>query len=250
LIGEDNWFQTTYFCKTELSFMTPSGNTCILQINTALSEASVGLGVDGQLQQVLKNSIQQQHAAFLQPAIQTLCSQLDIPLKALDAVAVMNGPGSYTGLRVGLSAAKGICYALGIPLICINTLQWISAGNGDTDADLICPMIDARRMEVFTAVFNKKQETVLAPAPMILEAQSFLSVLENNRMAFIGDGASKWQTICNHPNAIFPEPEHGPEAFHALACKAFEQKDFADLAYAEPFYLKGFFSAQPSSKPA
>jgi tRNA threonylcarbamoyladenosine biosynthesis protein TsaB len=230
--------------------MTSSGNTCILQINTALSEASVGLGVDGQLQQVLRNSIQQQHAAFLQPAIQTLCRQLDIPLKALDAVAVMNGPGSYTGLRVGLSAAKGICYALGIPLICINTLQWISTGNGHADADLICPMIDARRMEVFTAVYNKKQETILEPAPLILEPQSFLPLLENNRMAFIGDGAPKWQTICNHPNAIFPEPKHGPEAFHLLASVAFEKKNFADLAYAEPFYLKGFFTTQSPSKPA
>jgi tRNA threonylcarbamoyladenosine biosynthesis protein TsaB len=230
--------------------MNPSGNTCILQINTALSEAFVGLGVNGHLQQVLKNSIQQQHAAFLQPAIQTLCRQLEIPLKALDAVAVVNGPGSYTGLRVGLSAAKGICYALDIPLICINTLQWISAGNGHTDADLICPMIDARRMEVFTAVYNKKQETVLAPTPLILEPDSFYSLLENNRVAFIGDGAPKWQTTCNHPNAMFPEPEHGPEAFHVLASMAFEQQDFADLAYAEPFYLKGFFSTQPPSNPA
>ena len=228
--------------------MTTPANTCILQINTALREATAGIGVNGALLELQTNSSQLEHAAFLHPAIEALCQKLKIALSDLSAVAVMNGPGSYTGLRVSLAAAKGICFALNIPLICINTLDWIAYGNRDAKADLICPMIDARRMEVFTAVYNKNLEYITKPAPLILEESSFSALLESNRIAFMGDGAAKWAEQCLHANALFPEACQDASHFNTLAFKAFETGNFANLITAEPFYLKGFHSTQPTVK--
>jgi tRNA threonylcarbamoyladenosine biosynthesis protein TsaB len=167
-------------------------------------------------------------------------------LRDIQAVAVMNGPGSYTGLRVGLSAAKGICFALNIPLICINTLNWMAFGNQETNTDMICPMIDARRMEVFTAVYSRTIQCILPPAPMILDQSSFSHLLDKGSISFIGDGAQKWAETCRHSNAFYPESTHNANHFNTLAFRAFETKDFADLSTAEPFYLKGFHSTQKS----
>jgi len=228
--------------------MTTPANTCILQINTALREATVGIGINGELLELQTNGSQLEHAAFLHPAIETLCQKLNMSLSALSAVAVMNGPGSYTGLRVSLAAAKGICFALNIPLICINTLDWIAYGNKDADADLICPMIDARRMEVFTAVYSKKLDYITKPAPLILEETSFSASLESYRIAFMGDGAAKWSEQCQHANALFPEENQDASHFNTLAFKAFETANFDNLISAEPFYLKGFHSTQPTVK--
>ena len=122
--------------------MSQQLNNTILLITTALQEASVGIAVDGKLIDQISNLSQKEHASFLHPAIQSICKKNDITLKSLKAVSVINGPGSYTGLRVGLSAAKGICYANQIPLICINTLEWIAFGNREQSKDLIVPMID------------------------------------------------------------------------------------------------------------
>lgn len=216
----------------------------ILQINTAFNEASIGMGNNGKLIDEAINATQQEHAGFLQPAIQELCKRTGINLRQLAAVSVMNGPGSYTGLRVGLSSAKGICYALKIPLICINTLEWITFGNIEHAVDLVGPMIDARRMEVFTALYDREMKQVLSPKAMALDDQSFSEMLADNKILFVGNGADKWKDICSHPHAAFPAPLHNSGHFAGLSWLAHQNGQFADLAYAEPFYTKEFYNTQ------
>jgi tRNA threonylcarbamoyladenosine biosynthesis protein TsaB len=216
----------------------------ILLINTALQEASVGIAVDGQLMDQLINPIQKEHAAFLHPAIATLCKNNQIELDQFKAVSVINGPGSYTGLRVGLSAAKGICYAKQIPLICINTLEWMAYGNKELATALIVPMIDARRMEVFTAVYTNKMESILAPTNIILEESSYVSYLDTHQALFIGDGAAKWKSICQHSNASFADGIQSEHHHATLATSRLHTKHFANLFTASPFYTKEFYSTQ------
>lgn len=218
--------------------------THILQINTAFNEASIGIGLNGQLLDEAINATQQEHAGFLQPAIQELCERTGIGLKALAAIAVMNGPGSYTGLRVGLASAKGICYALKIPLICIHTLDWIAFGNLSENAELVCPMIDARRMEVFTGLYSREMSRALEPSALVLDEQSFSTELAEKRIHFVGNGAAKWKDICQHPHAVFPEALHHSGHFAEMSLQAYQQEKFANLAYAEPFYTKEFFNTQ------
>jgi tRNA threonylcarbamoyladenosine biosynthesis protein TsaB len=212
----------------------------ILQINTALQEASVSISAEGKTLGQKINPAQQEHAGFLQPAIAELCTDLNIKLADLQAIAVVNGPGSYTGLRVGLSAAKGICYALNLPLICINTLEWMAFGNLEHATDYICPMIDARRMEVFTALYDREMKVIMEPQPMILEETSFIDHLENKKIAYIGDGVEKWKTICHHHHAHYPKDHHDVLSLSILSYKFYLTKRFADLAYSEPFYTKEF----------
>lgn len=218
--------------------------TYILQINTAFNEASIGIGLNGMLVDESINTTQQEHAGFLQPAIQELCQRTGIGLKTLAAVSVMNGPGSYTGLRVGLAAAKGICYALKIPLICINTLDWIAFGNLSDNFDLVCPMIDARRMEVFTGLYSREMNRIFEPSALVLDEQSFAAQLAEQRIGFVGNGADKWKEICAHPNAVFPASMHNAVHFATMSLTHYQNKQFSDLAYAEPFYTKEFFNTQ------
>jgi tRNA threonylcarbamoyladenosine biosynthesis protein TsaB len=224
--------------------MANASATYILQINTAFNEASIGISLNGDLVDESINTTQQEHAGFLQPAIQECCKRIGIGLKRLAAVSVMNGPGSYTGLRVGLAAAKGICYALKIPLICINTLDWIAFGNIADEIDLVCPMIDARRMEVFTGLYSREMNRILEPSALVLDEQSFVAQLAEKRIGFVGNGAAKWKDICHHPNAFFPAPLHNPGHFATMSLSDYQNKQFFDLAYAEPFYTKEFFNTQ------
>jgi tRNA threonylcarbamoyladenosine biosynthesis protein TsaB len=224
--------------------MANASSTYILQINTAFNEASVSIGLNGDLVNESINTTQQEHAGFLQPAIQECCKRSGIELKTLAAVSVMNGPGSYTGLRVGLAAAKGICYALKIPLICINTLDWIAFGNIAEEIDLVCPMIDARRMEVFTGLYSREMNRMLEPSALVLDEQSFSAQLAKQRIGFVGNGAAKWKGICTDPNAFFPESMEDTRHFSQMSFVAYQNKQYADLAYAEPFYTKEFFNTQ------
>jgi tRNA threonylcarbamoyladenosine biosynthesis protein TsaB len=224
--------------------MSQQLNNAILLINTALQEASVGIAVDGKLIDQISNLSQKEHASFLHPAIQSICKKNDITLKSLKAVSVINGPGSYTGLRVSLSAAKGICYANQIPLICINTLEWLAFGNRAQAKDLIVPMIDARRMEVFTAVYSSNMNVLLAPTNMILDQQSYVDYLSIHQVLFVGDGAAKWQELCKHTNAQFIASIHNESHHAAMAEDCFLKRDFSSLFEAAPFYTKDFFSTQ------
>ena len=231
-------------CNLFLQTMANASATYILQINTAFNEASIGIGLNGLLVDESINTTQQEHAGFLQPAIQELCKRTGIGLKTLVAVSVMNGPGSYTGLRVGLAAAKGICYALKIPLICINTLDWIAFGNLSDNMDLVCPMVDARRMEVFTGMYSREMNRMVEPFALVLDEQSFAAELVEKRIGFVGNGAAKWKDICHHPNAFFPASMHHASHFAAMSLTHYLNKRFFDLAYAEPFYTKEFFNTQ------
>ena len=224
--------------------MQQTKNIPILLINTALTEASVGLCVDGVLIDQITNDIQKEHATFLHPAIELLCKRNNIDLGALKAVSVINGPGSYTGLRVGLAAAKGICFAKETPLICINTLEWIAYGNKENTQGLIAPMIDARRMEVFTAVYDKNMKQIMPPTNMILDENSFGGLLDANQILFVGDGSSKWQLICQNANAHFHQPTQNNQHHASLAFEKYLQNNFSDLFGSIPFYTKEFYNAQ------
>ncbi len=216
----------------------------ILNIDTATETAQVSFAKDGKLLHAMHNDSQKDHASFLQVAVQQLVKDAAIKLNDVDAVAVSAGPGSYTGLRVGMSSAKGLCYALNKPLITVNTLEVLTAGaieqSHGTVNFLYCPMIDARRMEVFTAIFSSKTATILSPCAMILQQDSFNKELEKNKIVFFGSGAAKWKAICDHPNASFTVISNLAAAMAQLSQDHFTRNHFANLAYSEPFYLKEF----------
>lgn len=226
----------------------------ILNIDTATENASICVARDGMAIATMVNREQKDHAGWIQPAIARLMQEAGCMMQQLEAVAVTEGPGSYTGLRVGMATAKGLCYALQIPLITESTLKVIayatreaiglSTGEPSLLPTLICPMIDARRMEVFTAVYNIDLEAVIPGGARILDNNSFNKELENNRLIFCGNGSVKWKPLCSkHSNAVFYEGD-GYTAAHlgVLSEQRFQQAIWADLAYAEPAYLKEFYS--------
>ncbi len=217
----------------------------ILNIDTATAHASVCLSSGEELLAIESNPDQKDHAAFIQLAIKKMLAAADCPLSSLDAIAVSNGPGSYTGLRVGLSTAKGLCYALDKPLILINTLEVIATAAINHVTELsswFCPMIDARRMEVFSAVYDAELKIILPPSPVILNEHSFTELLEHNSIFFLGSGAGKFMEIVKHDNAKFLQVQHDASHMRTIAEKMYLLKSFADKAYSEPYYLKEFFT--------
>ena len=164
-------------------------------------------------------------------------------MKDLDAVAVSVGPGSYTGLRVGLAAAKGFCYALNIPLITVNSLKIIAAAAKDETIDFICPLIDARRMEVFTALYDKDLQEKNAPHALIVDENSFASLLVSGKILFCGNGIRKLQPFISNSNAFFSHKMADASHLASLSFPCYCKNEFADLAYAEPLYIKEFYSA-------
>ena len=226
----------------------------ILNIDTALDSAYISLSENEKGLGYAINGTAKDHAAWIQPAIYKLTKESGIKMSDLSAIGVCIGPGSYTGLRIGLSTAKGLCFALKIPLIAINTLETIASSamndiqteNLDFTSDLlICPMIDARRMEVFTAVYNSSMEEIYEPHSRILDALSFDALLRRQKMLFLGNGSLKFQQVCQNANAIFKKLALNPFALSGLTYKNFIGNNFATLAYAEPLYLKEFFTKQP-----
>jgi tRNA threonylcarbamoyladenosine biosynthesis protein TsaB len=228
----------------------------LLNIDTATSYAGVCISNDAQVLAAEESRDQKNHGAFIQPAIQKLLKQLDISLNALDAVVISAGPGSYTGLRVGLSTAKGLCYVLQKSLIMIGTLEVMAYASilaiGDVQAEsgdfLFCPMIDARRMEVFTALYDVQLNCLSKPAALVLTEipAGFLPV--EKQIVFSGSGSPKFKNINLYKNAVFIENEHTVQHLAVLGAKAFDRKEFADLAYSEPFYVKEFFNPQHGIK--
>ena len=214
----------------------------LLHIETAVTGSSVCLSNGDKVILLKENPSQKDSAAWVQPAIQELAKESGIALRDLQAVSVSAGPGSYTGLRVGMSTAKGLCYALGIPLITVSTLKMMAVAAGNPGTDLLCPMIDARRMEVFTALYNKDLSEVVAPHNLILDADSFAGPLQQHTVCFFGNGAAKFRPLVTSPQARFADVEANAAHLVPLALRAFEAQAFADLAYAEPYYGKEFFS--------
>ncbi|MBS4064863.1 MAG: tRNA (adenosine(37)-N6)-threonylcarbamoyltransferase complex dimerization subunit type 1 TsaB [Chitinophagaceae bacterium] len=221
-------------------------NKYLLCIDASVQTASVALIRESTLLAVKTCEQQREHAAFIQPAIRELLQEQHILPSQLIAVAVTAGPGSYTGLRIGMASAKGLCYALNIPLITMNTLELMAAAAlqqlNRSDSFLLCPLIDARRMEVFTAVYNQHLEQLLHPQALILESNSFHELLLNNPVYFFGNGAPKWETICRHANARFLTVQWNAASMVGKAWELFSQNSFASLAYATPFYGKDFYS--------
>ena len=220
----------------------------LLCIDTSTTHASVALSKDGALIGIKANQNQRDHASFLQPAIHSLLQEANQTLKDLAAIAVTSGPGSYTGLRVGFASAKGLAYALDIPLISIETTRVMSAAAlpklKHEKADLLCPMIDARRMEVFTVLYSTELEPISPISALVLTTESFVQQLESSRIFFFGDGSPKWQTICPHTNAVFVDVKWNAADMVGLADRLFEQKNFSSLAYSVPGYVKEFHSTQ------
>jgi len=217
----------------------------ILNIDTALETAGVSIARDGMIISFQTNDIQKEHAGFLHDAIQKTINIAKIQLHELDAIAVTEGPGSYTGLRVGMATAKGLCYALQKPLVTVGMLPAMARSAVDsvqqTDA-LYCPMIDARRLEVYTAVYDNKLETILPPTAMVLHENSFAEILNDKKIIFFGNGSLKFKSIVDSRNAEFVDQVN---VIHAVAQSSFEKLKnniLADLVYTEPLYIKEFFS--------
>lgn len=214
----------------------------ILNIDTAVEAASICLAQNSKSLQFNMNSQQKDQASWMHLAIQKMIWDEGIDIRQLEAVAVTVGPGSYTGLRVGLSAAKGICFALNIPLISISTLEMMAFAVKDQALDLICPMIDARRMEVYTAVYDKNLNAVLAPCAMILDGRNFDELIQHRRILFSGNGIKKFKENFTNANATFSNNVASAADMVHLSSEKFREKRFADLAYLEPLYLKEFYS--------
>ena len=188
------------------------------------------------------------HAENLHVFIQSLLEEIAIPFDNFKAIAVSARPGSYTGLRIGVSSAKGLCYAWNVPLIAIPTLE-ILAHSIQTDEKLIVPMLDARRMEVYTSVFDAKYNEIYPVQAQILDSNSFIDYLSCNQVIFLGDGSNKFAEICSHSNAIFMKDKF-PSAISmcSLAWKRYQVQSFENIAYYEPFYLKNFIANTKSNE--
>lgn len=223
----------------------------ILSLETATSVCSVAIHEKG----ILKGSntfyLEKSHSSLLVPMIDSLIERCGYEKKGLDAIAVSEGPGSYTGLRIGVSTAKGYCYALEIPLIAVNTLYGLSSQVAKfiNKGKMLCPMIDARRMEVYTCLFDHHLEVVKSTHPLVVEEDSFEDQLDKGEILFFGNGADKCKSIIKHPNAIFID-DLEPSADHIgyLAYQKFIKSAFEDVAYFEPFYLKEFRATTPRAR--
>jgi tRNA threonylcarbamoyladenosine biosynthesis protein TsaB len=216
----------------------------ILSLETSAEACSVALHKNGQLLQELIVNESQAHASRLAPLIdQILSSQATAP-SSLQAVAVSSGPGSYTGLRIGASTAKGMCYALNIPLISVPTLEHLALGglSNSTPADvLLCPMMDARRMEVYCQVFDRQLQPRTDVEALVVDEFSFSELLAAHKMLFFGSGAAKSSRVIGNPNAIFLESVlPSARALGELASRKFDEGAFEDVNSFKPFYLKEF----------
>lgn len=222
----------------------------ILSIETSTDVCSAALTAEGAVLEHFEEFNGRNHAVVLSDFVKGCLDHLRRHEMKLDAVAVSLGPGSYTGLRIGLSEAKGLAYALDVPLIGIDTLKLMAvqvmfAHDVQPDA-LFAPMIDARRMEVYTAVYNLPLETLVAPTPLILEPDSYEEWLNRGEVLFFGNGSDKAKDVITHPNARFIA-DVKPLAVDMLplADQAFRAGDFLDLAYSVPVYLKDFQATKP-----
>ena len=224
----------------------------ILSIDTATKICSVSIANAGQILTIQENTEGFSHASKLTTLIQKACEAAQIQLTDLDAIAVSIGPGSYTGLRIGLSTVKGICFALNKPLIAIDTLKALSvASQSTTDFEnaLYVPMIDARRMEVYTVFYDKNDAIVEPKQSFIIDENSFSKLLgQYDKIVLSGDGAEKCKELLNSEQFHYTEIICSAKHLAPLAFTAFQNKDFADLAYIEPTYFKPPNITKPKSR--
>ncbi|MDY0986926.1 tRNA (adenosine(37)-N6)-threonylcarbamoyltransferase complex dimerization subunit type 1 TsaB [Flavobacterium sp. CFBP9031] len=220
----------------------------ILNIETATKNCSVSIAKDGQT--IVCNELADEgysHAEKLHVFIEEVIAKAGISAQDLNAVAVSQGPGSYTGLRIGVSAAKGLCYALNIPLIAVDTLQALASQAGVTDGKII-PMLDARRMEVYSAIFNSDLTVERAIQAEIIDENSFQEYTE--KVYFVGDCADKCKPVLTKDNFVFLEDIKYPsaKAMSKISFDKYQKSDTVDVAYFEPYYLKDFMIAPPKKQ--
>ena len=227
----------------------------ILSLETSSPVCSVALHdvADGRLIGQSELRLEKSHSTHLTVLIQQLLENTSHALADLAAVAVSDGPGSYTGLRIGAAAAKGLCFALDIPLVAVSTLgalaAQVAAVTAGAEETLFCPMLDARRMEVYTALYTHDGQEVLAPAPLILDANALAEQLTHHSVLFFGHGTAKFQALLGkQPNAGFLAGiEPSAVAVGTLGVAAYRRQEFQDVAYYEPFYLKEVYTTTPRS---
>lgn len=220
--------------------------TYILNIETSTTNCSVSLSKNGETL-VLKEDYNDgySHAERLHVFIDEVLKEANITSNQLHAIAVSKGPGSYTGLRIGVSSAKGLCFALNIPLISVLTLESL-AHQTKVESGIIIAMLDARRMEVYSAIVSSDYKILRDTQAEILDENSYISYLNEGAVTFIGNGVEKTKTLITHSNANFIEGKF-PSAndMSTLAYEKYKKNDFEDVAYFEPFYLKDFVAIKP-----
>lgn len=235
----------------------------IILIETSTALCSAALAQDGKITAYRESSEPKAHASLTAVFINDMLEQAGLKVEDCSSVCVSMGPGSYTGLRVGVSTAKGLCFGAGIPLTAVGTLDtlvWQAIGEGllPEGCRHIIPMIDARRMEVYTAVFTAGGRQESDTEPLVVTEDSFADVLEDGPVLFIGDGAEKVSSVIRHPNASFIQCYPKASSMLTPAVAALKEKRFKDVAYFEPFYLKEFMVTtskkslfqKPSQQPA
>jgi tRNA threonylcarbamoyladenosine biosynthesis protein TsaB len=220
----------------------------ILNIETATKNCSIAISKNGET--ILCKEIAEEgysHAEKLHVFIEEAIAEAKISVQDLVAVAVSQGPGSYTGLRIGVSAAKGLCFALNLPLIAVDTLQTLASQANVSDGKII-PMLDARRMEVYSEIFNAKLETERSILAEIIDENSFQDITET--VYFVGDCAEKCKSVLTKDNFVFLEQIKYPSAsaMSKISFDKYQKSDTVDVAYFEPYYLKDFIMTTPSKK--
>lgn len=218
----------------------------ILGIDTSTSSGSVALLKDEKIIGTQLYSIEKSHSSLLHVMIEQMMANAGCKMEELSAVAVAEGPGSYTGLRIGVSAAKGLCLALDLPLIAVNTLEAMAYQmyRRSSDDVVYCPMLDARRMEVYAALFDSRFQSLKPTAPVILEEYAYEDILENRKVLFFGDGSNKSKEVIQHENAFFVDDiVPSAEEVALLALKKYKEEAFENVISFEPFYLKEFRTA-------
>ena len=229
----------------------------IIILESSTEVCSAALSNDGRLIALKEDKSGQNHARLLTVFVEQLLAENAILANEIDAVAVSMGPGSYTGLRIGVSAAKGFCYAQQVPLIAISTLKamaqkvisdYAAAGQASGKGRLFCPMIDARRMEVYTCLLDENGDELEPVSAKIITDESFHDELQQNEIVFFGNGAMKCQSKIGHEKAVFLDNMGASAAWMCqLAEEAYTKKQFEDVAYFEPFYLKDFVATAPKN---
>ena len=224
----------------------------ILNIETSETICSVALAKGNDLIAIKESTEERSHAKLVTVFIEEIFKDLEYTLQDLDAIAVTKGPGSYTGLRIGVSTAKGLCYGLNIPLISVGTLTALAnatINTGKYNNHKFCPMIDARRMEVYSAIYNSDLSKIKNVSADILTEESYSSYLNSDKIVFVGSGSAKFNEILSNNNAIF-NTDIVPSAKNMIevSYKNFKDEKFEDVAYFEPYYLKDFIAIKPKNK--
>ena len=218
----------------------------ILNIETSVPICSVSIANDGLCLAESRSNTSNDHIAHLTTLIIETLKKTGNKLKDLDAIAVSSGPGSYTGLRIGVSTAKGMCHAINKPLIAINSLRSMVEPLLSIYSDLntlFCPLIDARRLEVYTAIYNRTGQIIFPPQPLLFEETGFSEFLDKAKIVFFGSGLSKGKPFLQHQNAVFQDDhEQISSNMSALSFSRYQSAEFENLAYFEPEYIKEFYT--------